>query len=160
MKFWDSSAIVPLLVPEATSEAVQLLYDDDPVIFAWWGSDVECTSAIVRRQRLTGLDGFIVADAFVRLDALRQSWYEIEPGDEVRESAKRFLRVHDLRAADSLQLAAAFFASEARPSSLQFVCLDDRLLAAAQREGFPTKRPGPEDGAPGRKPKGPRRSAG
>ncbi len=50
-----------------------------------------------------------------------------------RDSAKRFLRVHDLRAADALQLAA-----ESRPSTLAFVCLDARLLDAAQREGFAT----------------------
>jgi len=31
----------------------------------------------------------------------------------------------------------------ARPSTLQFVSLDDRLLAAARREGFPTTRPAP-----------------
>jgi predicted nucleic acid-binding protein len=48
----------------------------------------------------------------------------------------RFLRVHPLRAADALQLAAAFTAAERRPSSLAFVCMDEKLLAAAKREGF------------------------
>jgi hypothetical protein len=69
---------------------------------------------------------------------VRAGWHEVEPGDDVRESAKRFLRVHDLRAADALQFAAAFFAAEARPATLEFVTLDDRLLEAARREGFPT----------------------
>ena len=48
----------------------------------------------------------------------------------------RFLRVHPLRAADALQLAAAFIAAERRPSSLEVVTLDDRLAAAARKEGF------------------------
>jgi len=60
----------------------------------------------------------------------------IEPVDVVLETARRLLRVHPLRAADSFQLAAAFLAAEGRPSTLEFVCLDDRLVIAAQREGF------------------------
>ena len=59
--------------------------------------------------------------------------------DAVLEIARRLLRVHPLRAADSLQLAAAFLASEGKPSTLEFVCLDDRLVIAAQREGFPVR---------------------
>jgi predicted nucleic acid-binding protein len=71
MKFWDTSAIVPLLLPETTSRTVT-----------------------------------------------------------------RFLRVHPLRTADALQLAAAFIAAEGRPSSLEVVTLDERLAAAARKEGF------------------------
>ena len=141
MKFWDSSAIVPLLVPEVMSSAARALYDADPAMFAWWATDVECTSALTRRLRGGQLTDTVVAEAFRRLDALRAAWHEVEPGEEMREAAKRILRVHDLRTADALQLAAAFYASETRPSTLEFVSLDERLLAAATREGFPTTRP-------------------
>jgi hypothetical protein len=48
----------------------------------------------------------------------------------------RLLRVHPLRAADSLQLAAAVVASEGDPGELPFVCLDEKLAQAASREGF------------------------
>jgi len=47
----------------------------------------------------------------------------------------------DLRTADALQLAAEFFAAEARPSTLEFISLDDRLVAAARREGFLATKP-------------------
>ena len=140
MRFWDSSAIVPLLLPETMSSSVRELYRADSVMFAWWGTEVECASAICRGQRAGSLRADAVHAAFLRLTALRAGWHEVEPGDDVRESAKRFLRVHDLRAADALQLAAAFFAAEARPATLEFVTLDDRLLEAARREGFPTTR--------------------
>ena len=143
MKFWDSSAVIPLLVPETTSRSLQRLYDADPVMFAWWATEIECTSAIARRQRVGHLREDVAAEAFARLSALKVAWHELEPGDEVRESAKRFIRVHDLRTADALQLAAAFLIAEARPSTLEFVSLDDRLLAAARREGFSTTRPAP-----------------
>jgi len=146
MKFWDSSAIVPLIVPETTSRALRELYDADPVMVAWWGTEIECTSALARRQRLGHLSDDVVADGLARLGILRLAWHEVEPSEEVRESAKRLLRVHDLRTADALQLAAAFFVAEARPSTLEFVSLDDRLLAAARREGFVVARPIPRPG--------------
>lgn len=143
MRFWDSSAVIPLLVPEALSGSAQRLYGDDPVMAAWWATEIECTSAIARRQRLGQLPENVAAEAFVRLKALRDAWHEVEPGEELRESAKRLLRVHDLRTADALQLAAAVYVAEARPSTLEFVSSDDRLLAAARREGFPTTKPSP-----------------
>jgi uncharacterized protein len=143
VRFWDSSALVPLLVAEGTSRSMQRLYKTDPVIVAWWAAEVECVSAIARRQRLGYLDDDVVADALARLDVLKAGWHEVEPVEDVRQTAKRLLRVHDLRCADALQLAAAFFVAEARPSTLGFVSLDDRLLAAARREGFSTTRPAP-----------------
>ena len=56
--------------------------------------------------------------------------------DGIREAAVRFVRVHPLRAADALQLAAAFVVAERRPSSLEVITLDERLAAAARKEGF------------------------
>ncbi len=101
------------------------------------GTPVECASALARFERDAALTPAQVVEAFGRLDALRTSWIEIEPGDEVREVARRMLRVHPLRAADALQLAAAWLGAERRPPSLPLVSLDERLRAAAAREGFP-----------------------
>jgi predicted nucleic acid-binding protein len=125
------------------SRSLQDLYKADPVMVAWWMTEIECVSAIARRQRAGQLSEDVAVDAFLRLTGLRASWHEVEPSEAVRETARRLIRVHDLRAADALQLAAAFFVAEARPSTLEFVCLDDRLLAAARREGFAITRPGP-----------------
>jgi hypothetical protein len=60
----------------------------------------------------------------------------VEPTDDVRIHALRVLRLHPLRAADALQLAAAIVWCRARPYGAAFVCLDDRLRGAAAREGF------------------------
>jgi len=51
VRFWDSSAVIPLLVPEMMSASMQSLFASDPVIIAWWATDIECTSAIARRLR-------------------------------------------------------------------------------------------------------------
>ncbi len=136
MKFWDASAIVPLLVDEDTSKRMQELAAEDPSMLVWWGSEVECVSALTRRERDGSVDGKALAVAFRRLGQFSEIWNEIDPSDSIRETAERMLRVHPLRAADALQLAAAFVAAGQRPQSLQMITLDDRLAGAAAKEGF------------------------
>ena len=137
MRFWDSSALVPLLVKQSKTRAVATLFREDPVQAVWWGSDIECTSAIARVERTGGFSRTEVAEeAHARLRALREGWQEVQPVVEVKETARRLLRVHAISAADAMQLAAATVLSERRTGTLEFVCLDDQLLRAARREGF------------------------
>ena len=140
MRFWDSSALVPLLVREPRTSTLSALYKQDPAVLAWWGSEVECASAIGRLERAGALDVDSAGHALSRLDSLQDAWQGIQPVGEIKMTARRLLRVHPLRAADALQLAAAFVASERRPPTLEFVCLADRLNDAARREGFVIKR--------------------
>ena len=107
----------------------------DPDLVVWWGSAVECASAVARlhREALLSSSGESVARAL--LDALRRSWFEVQPGDGVRAQAMRLVRLHPLRAADALQLAAAIEWAGA-PVSGGFVTFDERLGRAAEREGF------------------------
>ncbi len=127
---------MPLLVVETTTRSLQALARRDSDTLVWWGSQVGCASSLARLERAVLLDVKGAALAFDRLKQLADGWREIEPSEIVRENALRFLRVHPLRAADALQLAAAFLAAERRPSSLQVVTLDERLGDAARREGF------------------------
>ena len=136
MKFWDASAIVPLLVAESATRSLQALANQDSDLLVWWGSQVECASALARLERGALLDVKGAALAFDRLKQLANGWHEIEPSETVRENALRFLRVHPLGVADALQLAAAFLAAERRPSTLEVVTLDERLADAARKEGF------------------------
>ena len=136
MKFWDASAIVPLIVAEPMTAQLRALADADPDILAWWGTPVECVSALSRREREGALDPRATAVATNELKRLADRWHEIEPTEIVRETAARFLRVHQLRAADALQLAAAFVAAEQRPTSLEAITLDARLADAMRKEGF------------------------
>jgi hypothetical protein len=136
MKFWDSSALVPLLLAEASTPHVTSLALHDAEAVVWWATPVECASAIARVERTNELSSDGADAAFARLDALAASWLQVEPSDEIRETARRLLRVHPLRAADALQLAAAFVAAERRPPTMTFVTLDRDLRTAAAREGF------------------------
>lgn len=136
MKFWDSSAIVPLLLVEPGRDELLELLGSDPAMLAWWGAPVECTAAVARREREGALTVADASTALARLRALSAQWEEIQPIDAVRALAERLLRVHPLRSADSLQLAAAIVAAEHEPATLEFVSLDARLNDAASREGF------------------------
>lgn len=142
MRFWDSSAVVPLLVAEPASASAIREHAADPEIIAWWGCEVECVSALARLEREGNFAPGSIAEALRRLDAIVLAWREVEPVARVRQVAIRVLRVHPLRAADALQLAAAIVASEDQPATLPLVTLDDRLAEAAEREGFPIVRPG------------------
>lgn len=136
MKFWDASAIVPLLVAEPTTRPLQELAVKDSAMLVWWGSEVECASALARLERGGALDPPGILLALERLRKLAGCWHEVDPSDALRETAIRFLRVHLLRAGDALQLAAAFLAAERRPATLELVTLDERLANAARKEGF------------------------
>lgn len=136
MKFWDASAIVPLLLTEAATSPLQRLAASDKEMLVWWATEVECASAIARLERDGALREEDASDAFDTLRHLADGWHEVDASDSVREAAVRFLRVHPLRAADALQLAAAFIAAERRPPSLELITLDERLNSAARKEGF------------------------
>ncbi len=141
VRFWDTSAIVPLLVAEAMSAVVHATYVQEPQLVVWWGTAVECTSAIARRDRDRSLAAGDVPVATTRLAALATAWQEIQPSARVRSTAERLCRTHPLRAADAFQLGAAIVAANGDPATLTFVTLDERLALAARREGFPVVIP-------------------
>lgn len=136
MRFWDSSAAVALLVEEAKTAKAAAAFQNDSVMLVWWATEVECVSALARLERDGALEDTQFAVAIRRLAELKAAWHEVQPVQSVRRVAQRLLRTHPLRAADSLQLAAALAASEGNPASLQFLSFDQRLVEAAEREGL------------------------
>jgi antitoxin (DNA-binding transcriptional repressor) of toxin-antitoxin stability system len=64
MKFWDRSALAPLLAAEPVSKAILALYTQDPEAVVWWSTPVECASAIDRLERdeslSAGREGFVL----------------------------------------------------------------------------------------------------
>lgn len=136
MKFWDASAIIPLCLEGPHTERMREIVEENPSMVAWWGTPVECYSSFarLRREEVLERSGEDQAREFVH--RLADAWTEVQPSDVVREHAARALLLHPLRAADSVQLAAALVWTEGRPAGQGFVCLDRRLAQAADREGF------------------------
>ena len=138
--FWDSSAVVPTLLPEGRSAEMTAALESDREPMLWWGSPVECQSAIHRRHRESPLSSMRMGEAFHRLQALLERGDFVAASLEVRDRAGRLLADHPLRAGDALQLSAALQWCGERPAGEAFVSLDDRLREAARRAGF-TVRP-------------------
>ncbi|BET66284.1 hypothetical protein ASA1KI_12020 [Opitutales bacterium ASA1] len=136
MKFWDTSALVPLLVRETDSDRRTEALRADPVIAVWWATLVECESALQRRMREGYLDSVGARAARERLAALAAVWHEVAASAALQTLAIRLLRTHPLRAADSLQLAAALTLAAAGVPGLSFLSADARLADAAEIEGL------------------------
>lgn len=136
MRFWDSSAIVPLCIDEARTAELRALAIEDAGIAVWWLTRTECLSAVSRRLREGELAVTDEHAARTVLRALEHAWSEVQPTDRVRNAADRMLVVHELRTADALQLAAALDWCDGRTDGAAVVCLDRRLRLAAHREGF------------------------
>ena len=136
MRYWDASALVPLVIASAASADLERLIVQDRDVATWWGSLLECESAVRRKEREGVLSAEAAETARARLRAWHTEWTEVQPGDRLREDASRLLAVHPLRSGDALQLSAALSAARAAPSTLPFLTLDRRLAEAARREGF------------------------
>ncbi len=127
---------MPLLVAEQSTDALSVTFEQGPAMLVWWATEVECESAIARLERAGDLTGETTLESRARLDALADGWHEVQPVKAVRRAARRLLRVHPLRSADALQLAAALVGCEGDPATLEIVSLDAHLIDAARREGF------------------------
>ncbi len=136
MRFWDTSAIMPLVSREPLSDDLRRLLEEDAGIVVWWATRVECVSAISRRAREGLLDPEGEAAARDLLEDLSRSWTEVLPSARLRTLAEQSLAAHPLRAADALQLASALIWCESRPQGRRLVSLDGRLRKAASRSGF------------------------
>jgi uncharacterized protein len=133
--FWDASALVPLCVDDINSRRVQLqLRQSLPVV--WWASSIEVHSAVARLHRQGKLRDVEKKGALARLDVLSRAWREILPSDSLRNLARQLLDTYELRAADSLQLAAALTWCQHRPSRRAFLSADQRLSKCATAAGF------------------------
>lgn len=135
MRFWDTSAVVPLLLEQEASAAVRRMLSADPEMVAWWGTPVECASAAARLRREDRLTAAEEGDVLSLLSTLRAGWYEVQPSSDLRGEAMRLVRIHSLRAADAFQLAAARLWAGNAPAA-ELVTFDERLAFAARLEGF------------------------
>jgi predicted nucleic acid-binding protein len=136
VKFWDSSAVVPLLVRQSASVTVDRWLEDDPVVVIWSLTPVEVASALWRLVREGTLSDQAALVAESRAEGLLSASYVVIDVEAAKLRARRLLRIHQLRAADALQLAAALSWAGDQPQSRVFLTLDERLAIAARREGF------------------------
>lgn len=136
MRYWDASALVPLIVEESSTRALRSLVAEDTQIVTWAWSPVEIAGAVERRVRAGQLDRASRRSILGRLNELATRWDEVTDLMAVRRRAVGLLARHPLRAADAAQLGAALLVADLGMPELEFVCLDDTLSLAAEREGL------------------------
>jgi len=136
MRYWDSSALVPLVLGEANSPKMRELLLADPHIATWAWTWVEIAGAVERRSREGLFTPLQRREALERVQRLAEVCDEVTDVIAVRRRALGVLARHPVRAADAAQLGAALVIAHDLPTELFFVCLDARLTDAAEREGL------------------------
>ncbi len=136
MRFWDSSALVPLVVEERWSGRLRALFRENSELIVWACTETELFSALHRRRREGALGAAAFPKALARLEGLTRLFSEVSDLVTVRAEARALIERHWLSAADTLQLAAARTACGGDTASCEFVCLDTKLSAAASLEKF------------------------
>ncbi len=138
MSFWDSSALVPLCTNEPRSILAGRLWKMFPQKFVWWETSIEICSALARISRENKITAQQRLNAEKRLEILEKIWTEIQPNSRIKELARTFPAQHNMKAADSLQLASALIWCNEKPKGKDFVSGDEHLIKVAQTVGFTT----------------------
>ncbi len=136
MRFWDSSALVPLVVQQARSSDAERWIAEDAGIVAWTLAATEMLSVIRRLAREGGLSARAANEADRLTVALVSHAQIVTDVELVKARAARVLRIHPLRAAGALQLSAALAWANDRPNGHVLHTFDTKLGRAAEAEGF------------------------
>lgn len=136
MRYWDASALVPLITTEPRSESARRWLAEDRHIVTWAWSRAEIVSAVERSAREGAMSRRQRRAVLDRLDTLAAGWDEVTEVLAVRARALALLARHPLRAADAGQLGSALVVQEQIAAPLAFVCLDRRLADAAELESL------------------------
>ena len=132
MYYFDTSFLVPLILPEATSDPIARFFADlageDLAVSHWMR--VEFSSLLAREVRMGGLSGEAAREADARFETMvDESFAVLLPNGDDYNLAKVYLSRFEtkLRASDSLHLAIA---SNRRAETVY--SLDKILLKAGQ----------------------------
>jgi predicted nucleic acid-binding protein len=141
VRFWDASAIVPLLIDEPHTALSRRLFRQDGEMVVWTLTRVEAFSALCRKRREGKIDEAAFENGKQKLAVMIRHWVEIDDLLAVRGYAERFLNEHPLRAADALQLGAAWHHAGERPKRRELVVFDGPLVDVASKVGFTVLSP-------------------
>jgi predicted nucleic acid-binding protein len=136
VRFWDTSALIPLVVAERGTALAERLLRADPAVVVWTLTRVELLSALARRRREEPAAARRLLGAKREILSAWPRWSEVTAVEVVRRHAERVVDTHAIRAADALQIGAALVAAAEDPATLEFVTFDQPQAAAAEREGF------------------------
>ncbi len=126
-QFWDTSAVVALLVQERHTSLSLKAIDEGRRFWAWNWMQMESLSALVRRG--------ISPENIKRLKALWPRFEYISLDVPDYRALEKVLHKHRLRSADAGHFYCLKQVKRLHPK-ITFVCFDDELNKAAQADGI------------------------
>jgi predicted nucleic acid-binding protein len=146
--YLDSSALVKRYVAEIGTDWIGRLcaVEAGNTLYTARVSGAEIAAAMFRREREGALAAADVQAAISQFKAdFRRRYHIVEITDQLVDTAMALVERHALRGYDAVQLAAALELHGTRSalslSPIHFVCADERLNQAADREGLVTENP-------------------
>ncbi|MBA3984151.1 MAG: type II toxin-antitoxin system VapC family toxin [Acidimicrobiia bacterium] len=131
--YFDTSAVVPLLVVEAGSTRAAVLWDGADRVVSARLVYPEGRAALALAHRLGRLTARQLRAAVAELDSKYEEFDLVEVDDMLARRAGHLAEAHGLRGYDAVHLAAA---DRVRNPDLVVVAGDGALLAAAATEGI------------------------
>jgi predicted nucleic acid-binding protein len=140
VQFWDSSALLPLVVwqPPFSEQCRRAFRTTAPRAVAFLAR-VECRAAIERLVRAGTLKSTARRRALTQVDKLVAGFDVVAFSAEVEAYALELVHRYALRSLDALQLGCARTLSAGAGANMvpELLCCDRRLADAAASEGYP-----------------------
>ena len=138
MRYFDTSFLVPLVLPETTSEPIATFFEGlsgEELVVSHW-TRVEFASLLAREVRMDRLPSSAAREAGSRFESIvRESFVVLLPNRSDFDRARDWLGQFQtsLRAGDALHLAIA-----GNRGADAIYTLDKLMIAAGKRLGLPT----------------------
>ena len=131
--YFDTSALVPLLVAEPTSARCRRTWDQAEAVLTVELTYVEAAAALARAQRMGRLTAAQHTEALHRWEALWDQVVSLPVDTRLIRSASALAQVHGLRGYDAVQCAAAVHHAD---SAIVATAGDGDLLVAWRTAGL------------------------
>lgn len=131
--YFDTSAVVPLLIAEPGSARAATLWDGADRVVSVRLIYPEARAALAQAERLRRITARQLRDAVTAFDALLDEIDLVEVDDALARRAGELAEVRQLRGYDAVHLAAA---DRVRDPNVVVIAGDGTLLGAAVAEGM------------------------
>src|SRR2546428_3620100 len=116
VRFWDTSALIALVVAERATARAERWLREDPDVVVWTLARVELLSALARRRREEPRSAPHLLEARREILKAWERWSEVTAVEIARRYAQRVVETHSIRAADALLIGPAGLAAEDNPA--------------------------------------------
>lgn len=136
--YLDTSALVKRYFKESYSDEVIARWADASDIITSSVAYAETMASFYRKKREAGLKQILLMKTVDSFHKEWQSLIRVDVTDELNEYIDKAVENNPLKGFDAVHLASAMMIQERLDEKLLFMCFDEKLLYAAQKEGIKT----------------------